>query len=535
MRFLPGLVITLGVSLLAAPVGAITFAESTEISEDSDSSADLREFLIRSTPEAAAKAGFDGATIAGSGWSKITIASLGDASTQARQLADRTGLVVEPNYLYQLTEEPIFSDQWALVNIGQTGGTPDADIDILEAWNVTTGDPSLIIGVLDSGASLFHVDLAPVAWRNPGEIEGNGKDDDGNGFVDDIHGWNIIDRNFDVSDDIGHGTFVASVAVAAINDVGIAGVSPGSKFMPVRVCDNACPMDAIIEGIWYAVANGADILNLSFGGPEDSLALRDAVTYAINSGVPVIAAAGNESKNNDSVPTYPANYAIGGVISVASTDHNDQLANFSNYGATTVDVAAPGEAIRGADRSGDWTHRDGTSFSAPIVTGVAALFLSLVPDASPAAVERALIASSDPVLGLLGTSVSGGRVNAATMVSSLQFIDIYDSAFFDSILWMRETGITSGCNPPDNDLFCPDSLVTRGQMAAFLVRALGYTDDGGGNLFIDDDVSIFEPDIDRLGTAGVTLGCNPPTNNQFCPDSLVTRGQMAAFLQRALG
>jgi hypothetical protein len=111
----------------------------------------------------------------------------------------------------------------------------------------------------------------------------------------------------------------------------------------------------------------------------------------------------------------------------------------------------------------------------------------------------------------------------------------YDHVFSADIEWMADEGITKGCNPPGNTLFCPDSVVTRGQMAAFLVRALGYTDNGGGNLFTDDDLSIFEADIDRMATAGVTKGCNPPGNTRFCPRDYVTRGQMAAFLHRALG
>jgi hypothetical protein len=116
-----------------------------------------------------------------------------------------------------------------------------------------------------------------------------------------------------------------------------------------------------------------------------------------------------------------------------------------------------------------------------------------------------------------------------------RFIDDDNSIFEADIEWMAGQGITKGCNPPVNNKFCPDDFVTRGQMAAFLVRALGYTDNGGGDLFVDDDGNTFENDIDKLGTAGVTKGCNPPVNDKFCPNDFVTRGQMAAFLHRALG
>jgi hypothetical protein len=142
-----------------------------------------------------------------------------------------------------------------------------------------------------------------------------------------------------------------------------------------------------------------------------------------------------------------------------------------------------------------------------------------------------------------GDTNAGRDVFAVTDVNDIappepgsgRFVDDDESVFEDDIEWIAARGITKGCNPPDNDRYCPDARVTRGQMAAFLVRALGYTDAGDGDLFIDDDESIFEADIDRLGTAGVTKGCNPPTNDRFCPTGNVTRGQMAAFLHRALG
>lgn len=542
MSLLSSVIFVLSVSMSVAPLGLVQevdlgTVQGTDL--ETDALAVPGEFLVRSDPGDANLAGLANAGSVGAGWSKITVSPEGDARDQARELSERTGLVVEPNYLYQLSVEPIFEDQWGMENTGQTGGTPDADIDIVDAWKTSTGD-GVVVAILDSGATIGHVDLAPSTWTNPGETASNGIDDDANGYVDDVYGWDMIGNDANVTDDDfeytgGHGTFVTGIAVGAINDVGIAGVAPSAQFMSLRVCSLfGCPSDEIIAGIEYAVDNGADVINMSFGGPE-GLSLGDAVNKAISAGVTVVAAAGNELVNNDFFPSYPANYSTPGVISVGATNDTDRLAFFSNYGPSTVDVMAPGTDIVGAGVEGGWLIGEGTSFSAPMVAGVVALIKSTVPDASPAFIEDLLISTSDPIPALDGYSVSDGRVNAGAALSSLRFVDISGSVFYDSILWMEEAGITAGCNPPTNDRFCPNDVVTRGQMAAFLVRALGYTDAGAGDLFSDDNDSVFEFDIDKLGTAGVTLGCNPPDNDLYCPSRQVTRGQMAAFLVRALG
>ena len=318
------------------------------------------EFLVRASPESARGAGLSPVREVGFGWTLVRVATSekgSEAARQARDIARRTGLRVEPNYLYQLAEEPLFSDQWGLENTGQTGGTPDADIDILEAWTRTTGSPDVIIAVLDTGATLGHPDLASVLWVNPGEVGGNGIDDDGNGFIDDVNGWDFVNGELDPSDTHGHGTFVASVAVGAVNGVGIAGVAPDSVLMPIRVCDTAgCPLSAIMAGLSYAVANGAGLANMSFGGPFGSAALEAAIVAASNAGMTLVAAAGNNPPlNNDVNPFYPANYEVDGLISVAATDHDDALGSFSHFGATSVDLAAPGVDVVGAGFPGGWS------------------------------------------------------------------------------------------------------------------------------------------------------------------------------------
>ena len=667
------------------------------------------EFVVAAPAKSLNSSRFTSVLEVGFGWSLVRVPSADGVSQRslAEEIERLTGFAAEPNYLYQLADEPLFPDQWGLENTGQTGGTTDADIDILDAWTRTTGKPEVTIAVLDTGAKLDHPDIEPVLWTNVGEIPGNGVDDDGNGFVDDVNGWDPLDGDSDPSDSDGHGTFVASVAVGAVNGVGIAGVAPDSVVMPIRVCDGfGCPLSAIIAGLSYAVANGADVANMSFGGNFSGTgALRDAVEGTAAAGVTLVAAAGNFGRNNDLLPFHPASFEVDGLISVAATDHDDNLASFSNFGATSVDLAAPGVDIPGAWFPGGWAVGSGTSFSAPHVTGVAALVKSIRSQATPSEVMDILLDSVDVISGLAGKMVTGGRLNAATAVElasypiavatvspssgtlpftvdldgsgsydplgeivqwswklpdgstveeietewtattsgqqtvtltvtdddgfsdemkvtievnappvaaglvtptlgevpltvvasakassdpddaitnwlwsyasttvsgeevnllleeigisdvtltvtddfgassaigfqvlvGADFEDTDGSVFHDSITWLSAMGITKGCNPPVNDRFCPNDFVTRGQMAAFLVRAMGYTDDGGGNLFIDDDGNIFEGAIDKLGTAGVTRGCNPPVNNQFCPNDNVTRGQMAAFLVRALG
>ena len=266
----------------------------------------------------------------------------------------------EPNYYRHLTaiipNEGMFPNLWGLHNTGQevngSSGTPDADIDAPEAWDITTGSSDVIIAVIDSGVDYNHPDLSANIWINSGEIGGNGIDDDGNGYIDDTRGWNFFnnENNNDVMDTRGHGTCVAGI-IGAIgnNSVGVTGVCWRAQIMPVRIIGGlgyAFPVDAVISAIRYASDNGAHIINCSFGSYTESNAEKDAIE---RSSALFVCSAGNDTNDNDgSDKHYPSGYDCPNIIAVAATDQNDDLASFSNYGVTSVDVAAPGVDIYSA-------------------------------------------------------------------------------------------------------------------------------------------------------------------------------------------
>jgi subtilisin family serine protease len=255
----------------------------------------------------------------------------------------------EPNYIVYAAVTPddtYFSSLWGLQNTGQTGGTVDADIDAPEAWDLTTGSGNVVIAIVDTGVAYNHPDLISNIWTNAGETScTDGIDNDGNGYVDDCHGWDFIGDDNEPTDYFGHGTHVAgTIAAAGNNGLGISGVMWQAKIMPLRflgVSGSGTTADAV-SAVLYANAKGAHVINNSWGGAGFSQALKDAIDA---SPAVVVCAAGNSGTNNDAVPFYPASYTSANIISVAASDQNDMLASFSNYGATTVDVAAPGTSI----------------------------------------------------------------------------------------------------------------------------------------------------------------------------------------------
>ncbi|MDX1707267.1 MAG: S8 family peptidase, partial [Desulfobacterales bacterium] len=262
----------------------------------------------------------------------------------------------EPNYVVSADIAPpddsYFNRLWGLHNTGQnvngTNGTNDADIDALEAWDVTTGSSDVVVAVIDSGVDVNHEDLEANLWINTGEVADNGIDDDANGYIDDINGWDFLVNDNDPRDAHGHGTHVAgTIAAVGDNNKGVTGVSWSAKIMVLRFLDawGLGSTANAIAAIEYASSMGADIINNSWGGGGYNQALKDAIDA---SGALVVCAAGNSSRNNDSIPHYPSSYTSTNIIAVAATNQNDQLAGFSNYGNVSVDVAAPGTNIYSA-------------------------------------------------------------------------------------------------------------------------------------------------------------------------------------------
>jgi subtilisin family serine protease len=337
----------------------------------------------------------------------------------------------EPNGVLTAAQgpnDPMFSRDWGLVNTGQTGGTPDADTDADEAWDITTGSSDIIVAVIDSGVDYTHPDLAANMWHNPGEIPGNRTDDDGNGFVDDYYGYDFADNDGDpmaesIGDFTSHGTHIAgTIAMAGNNAVGATGVNWNVKIMALRTDRGEGNTVANTLAAYSYVAMmrnrgiNVRVVNASYGDNLFSQAQRDAIDGLGQADVLFVAAAGNNARDNDAVPFYPASYDLPNIISVASTDHNDRYSSFTNWGATSVDLAAPGEMVLSTVPGGGYDWMSGTSHATPHVAGAAALVWSAFPDLTAQEVKARLLSTVDPI-GHIGANasyptVTNGRLNA---------------------------------------------------------------------------------------------------------------------------
>ncbi len=314
----------------------------------------------------------------------------------------------------RLPNDPSFGSLWGLDNTGQDGGTADADIDAPEAWILQTGSSDVVVAVIDTGVDYNHQDLAPNIWTNPGEIPGNNLDDDGNGFVDDVHGYDFVNNDADPMDDQSHGSHCSgTIAGRGDNGKGVVGVAWMARIMAVKFLDSAGSgyLSAAINSVDYAVLNGARITSNSYGGGGYSDIFQEAVQAAADAGVLFVAAAGNSANDNDTSPTYPANYDSDNVISVAATTRNDELAYFSNYGASSVHLGAPGYHILSSTPGNAYKTYSGTSMACPHVAGAAAILLSKNTLLTPLQIRQTLMDSADDKAALDGRTASGGRLN----------------------------------------------------------------------------------------------------------------------------
>jgi subtilisin family serine protease len=352
----------------------------------------------------------------------------------------------EPNYIYQLAAIPNdtqFTSLWGLRNTGQTvngiGGTADVDIDAPEAWDITTGSSNVIIGVIDTGIAYDHPDLAVNIWKNPGETPNDRIDNDGNGLVDDVFGYDFRSGDSDPMDPLGHGTHVAgTIGAVGNNNSGVAGVMHKVKLMALKASDENgnLPEAAILSAIDYAIQKGAHVINASFTrSGECSRFEYEALSRANSAGVMVLAAAGNDGSDNDSIRQFPSGYsvetkgcgavlpALPNIISVAAIDQTGDIA-FSNVGRTSVQIAAPGVNINSTNpgtpnAANDYQFSSGTSVATPHVTGVVGLLLSINPNLTVAQIRNAILNTGEASPGLNDKVSSGRRLNAFNALNSI--------------------------------------------------------------------------------------------------------------------
>lgn len=331
---------------------------------------------------------------------------------------------VAPNAVLRVQATPNDLDNrlWGLHNTGQTSGRADADIDAPEAWNTITQANNVVVAVIDTGVDYRHPDLAANMWTNPGEIPGNGVDDDGNGYVDDVHGYDFANNDGDPMDDNSHGTHVSgTIGAVGNNSLGVVGVAWRTKIMALKFigADGYGLTSDAINAILYAADMGAKVSNNSWGGLAwdrggvlYSKPLQDAIQTAADAGMLFVAAAGNDGTFTDEFATaIPAGLPMPNIISVAATDHQDELAWFSNHGSVEVDIAAPGVSILSTVPNGGYDSYQGTSMASPHVAGAAALLFAQNPGITYHEVKAILMNRADVVPGTTSKVASGGRLN----------------------------------------------------------------------------------------------------------------------------
>jgi subtilisin family serine protease len=342
----------------------------------------------------------------------------------------------EPDYILQLdshSNEPYFNSLWGLHNTGQTiqgvPGISDVDTDTPEAAQITLGSPAVAVGVIDTGIDFSHPDLSGQQWVNRGEVPGNGTDDDRNGYVDDVNGWDFFNWDgtvYDSYDGDEHGTHVAGTIAAKLDGRGVVGVAPGVKVMSLKICGRyatgevGCSTSGSISALDYAARMGVKVTNNSYGKEGSkyySQAQKDAIE---RSGILFVAAAGNGGPDhvgddNELLHHYPSDYDSPNILSVAAIQNRGGLGTFSNYGATSVDISAPGVSILSTVPGNGYEWYNGTSMAAPHVTGSAALVLSKVASlgSDVTALKQVLMDTGKPLPATAGKTVTGKMVDPA--------------------------------------------------------------------------------------------------------------------------
>ncbi|MCG1025143.1 kelch repeat-containing protein [Dehalobacter sp.] len=408
------------------------------------------------------------------------------------------------NLTQMAVNDTLFGQEWGfLTNIinAITNMAQSVSSNIVNAWKQSQGD-NVTVAIIDTGIDITHEDLKDNIWANTKETVGNSTDDDSNGYTDDIHGWNFVNNTNTVYDpasasDDWHGTHIAGIIAAEMgNKLGIAGVSPKVKIMPLQVFKNGTAYTSdIINAINYAKQNGAQIVNCSWGSPSDNMALQEAMA---SSGLLFICAAGNSGQNIDSNPVYPAVFNLDNIITVASVNKAGNLSSFSNYGLTSVDVAAPGEDITSTLPGNNYGQSGGTSQAAAFVTGEAALILSKYPNTMVSEIKDRIINSCAKLSSLTGKTISEGIIDCTAALTD----PVINSNTIIQVQPAPTGSSGSGSGSSDNegyDLYSVDEWNVRGNLATtrecFGTAAInnkiycigGYTND------ITNSVEIYDP------------------------------------------
>jgi subtilisin family serine protease len=339
--------------------------------------------------------------------------------------------IAEPNYIYKINKaptDPLYVQTWGMANVGQADpknqvGVAGVDINAEKAWEIQTGTREKIIAIIDTGIDYAHPDLVENMWVNEAEQAGKaGVDDDGNGVIDDVYGYNAINGSGNPKDDQGHGSHCAgTIGARANNGIGVAGVNWNVRMMAVKFLDanGSGTLDNAIKAIDYATKMGAHVMSNSWGGGGFSQTLLDAIKRSNEAGAIFIAAAGNEYNNNDASPTYPSTYAVDNVMSIAAIDNRGAKADFSNFGKKTVHLGAPGVNVM-STTGGSYKSFSGTSMATPHVAGVAALLWANEPNLTAAQVKERLVATVRPLASMKGKTRTGGMVDAYGALTNTQ-------------------------------------------------------------------------------------------------------------------
>lgn len=384
--------------------------------------------------------------------------SVEDAVAELR--ADPEVLYAEPNYILSKSSDTGFHETFSASEIQlasvqtQAGGymATGADIGVQSVWSHSSGQPAVrpIVAVIDTGLDIEHYVITGTnaLWTNPGEIPNNGVDDDGNGYVDDVNGWNFVSNSKNMIDDDGHGTHVTGIILSVDQNIYTSAQNLQQskiRIMPLKFLNGngVGTTSNAIRAIYYAANNGATILNNSWGGTAYSAALHEAVAYTYSKGAVFVAAAGNAGLNNDNIPMYPASYNVPNVLSIAATTDFDYLASFSNYGAGAVDIGSPGVYILSTVPNDAFGTSSGTSMAAPFVAGTAAQMKVESPDMTGYQIREILMERFALAPDLQGRTVTGGRLDASASVAAAKTAQVDGSQPSYTITYLADRDLAS--------------------------------------------------------------------------------------------